>query len=60
MTTSTPAAPAVSTASFAPQSKGQRHHIITPTTPYIDIGKPVVTMRSIKAPMTVNTAIMLD
>ena len=45
MTTSTPAAPAVSTASFAPQSKGQRHRIITPTTPYIDIGKPVVNLR---------------
>lgn len=60
MTTSTPAAPAVSTASFAPQPKSQRHRIIAPTTPYIDIGKPVVNMRGTKTSMTVNTAIMLD
>lgn len=60
MTTSTPAAPAVSTASFAPQSKGQRHRIITPTTPYIDIDKPVINLRGIKTSMTVNTAIVPD
>ena len=54
------AAPAVPTAPLAPQPKGQRHRIIAPITPYIDIGKPVVTMRGTKTSMTVNTAIMLD
>lgn len=60
MTTSAspiPTAPAVST---APQPKGQRHRIITPTTPYIDIGKPVINLRGIKTSMTVNTAIVPD
>ena len=45
----TPVTPAVST---APQSKGQRHRIITPTMPYIDSSKPVVNLRGSKAPMT--------
>lgn len=39
------ATPAVSTTPPVPQPKGQRHRIITPTTPYIDIGKPVVNLR---------------
>lgn len=48
----TPAAPVVSTAPPAPQPKGQRHRIVTPTAPYININinRPVVNARSIKAP----------
>lgn len=46
----TSAAPAISPAPLASQPKDQRHRIVTPTAPYINIDKPVVNVRSIKAP----------
>lgn len=60
MTTSASPTSAVPAVSTAPQSKGQRHRIITPTMPYIDSNKPVVNVCDIKAPVVVNTAIVLE